>query len=87
MGEYEPNDSRNVTQTKSNVPGEPERTGPREGETRDPRKDADEGQIQRSGHTPGGKDLSRGSEPATGAARAACADLPWWENTRSAIYS
>ncbi|USA60514.1 hypothetical protein NCF85_10400 [Qipengyuania citrea] len=68
MGEYEPNDSRNVTQTKSNVPGEPERTGPHEGETRDPRKDADEGQIQRSRHTPGGKDLSRGSEPATGAA-------------------
>ena len=38
MGEYEPNDSRNVTQTKSNVPGEPERTGPHEGETRDQRR-------------------------------------------------
>jgi hypothetical protein len=34
MGEYEPNDSRKVTLEKSNVPGEPPRTGPREDEAR-----------------------------------------------------
>jgi len=34
MGEYEPDDSRDVTLRKSNIPVEPERTGPREGETR-----------------------------------------------------
>ncbi len=68
MGEYEPEDSRNVTQRQSGTPGEPERTGPRESETRDSRKDNDEGQIQRSGHTPKGNDLSRGSEPSTAAA-------------------
>jgi len=32
MGEYEPNDSRDVTLNPSNLPGEPPRTGPREGE-------------------------------------------------------
>jgi hypothetical protein len=34
MGEYEPNDSRNVTLKQDRAPGEPPRTGPREGETR-----------------------------------------------------
>jgi len=34
MGEYEPNDSRNVTLGTDRAPGEPPRTGPREGETR-----------------------------------------------------
>ncbi len=34
MGEYEPNDSRNVTLKQNRAPGEPPRTGPREGETR-----------------------------------------------------
>jgi hypothetical protein len=34
MGEYEPNDSRNVTLKPQRAPGEPPRTGPREGETR-----------------------------------------------------
>ena len=38
MGEYEPNDSRNVTQKKGNVPGEPARTGPQEDATRDAAK-------------------------------------------------
>ncbi len=33
-GEYEPTDSRNVTQTQNRAPGEPQRTGPRESETR-----------------------------------------------------
>jgi hypothetical protein len=34
MGEYEPNDSRNVTRTQNRAPGEPPRTGPQEDETR-----------------------------------------------------
>lgn len=34
MGEYEPEDSRDVTLTDGHAPGEPPRTGPREGETR-----------------------------------------------------
>ena len=34
MGEYEPEDSRDVTQNTHTAPGEPPRTGPREGETR-----------------------------------------------------
>ena len=34
MGEYEPRDSRNVTLRQQRAPGEPPRTGPREGETR-----------------------------------------------------
>lgn len=35
MGEYEPDDSRNVTLQPGPEPGDLERTGPREGETRD----------------------------------------------------
>ena len=35
MGEYEPEDSRNVTLNPSSLPGEPPRTGPREGEARE----------------------------------------------------
>ena len=34
MGKYEPDDSRIVTQSTHRAPGEPPRTGPREGETR-----------------------------------------------------
>jgi hypothetical protein len=34
MGEYEPEDSRNVTLSDHQAPGEPPRTGPREGEAR-----------------------------------------------------
>lgn len=35
MGEYEPDDSRDVTLGKPNNPVEPDRTGAREGEARD----------------------------------------------------
>ena len=35
MGEYEPEDSRDVTLTKSNTPIEPERTGPKESRSRE----------------------------------------------------
>ena len=34
MGEYEPDDSRNVTNVAAEAPGEPPRTGPREAEAR-----------------------------------------------------
>jgi hypothetical protein len=34
MGEYEPDDSRDVTLSDHQAPGEPPRTGPREGEAR-----------------------------------------------------
>lgn len=34
MGEYEPDDSRDVTLSNATAPGEPERTGPREDEAR-----------------------------------------------------
>lgn len=34
MGEYEPRDSRNVTQSTHQAPGEPPRTGPREDRAR-----------------------------------------------------
>ena len=34
MGEYEPDDSRIVTNVAAEAPGEPERTGPREDEAR-----------------------------------------------------
>ena len=34
MGEYEPDDSRDVTLTDHRAPGEPPRTGPREDEAR-----------------------------------------------------
>jgi hypothetical protein len=41
MGEYEPEDSRNVTLNPSTLPGEPPRTGPREGESRAATPDGD----------------------------------------------
>ncbi len=44
MGQYEPNDSRKVTLSNDTAPGEPDRTGPREGETR---------QQQQQGDAPG----------------------------------
>lgn len=39
MGEYEPDDSRKVTQSDHRAPGEPPRTGPREDEARRRSKD------------------------------------------------
>jgi hypothetical protein len=41
MGEYEPDDSRDVTLNPNEAPGEPPRTGPREGETRAPEQEAE----------------------------------------------
>jgi len=40
MGEYEPDDSRTITQNPSNTPIEPARTGPSENKTRGVKKSA-----------------------------------------------
>jgi hypothetical protein len=44
MGEYEPNDSRDVTLKPGHEPGGIERTGPREGETREGTKNEGAGE-------------------------------------------
>ena len=49
MGEYEPHDSRNVTLKQERAPGEPPRTGPREGETRQPEAQETSGQTELEG--------------------------------------
>lgn len=46
MGEYEPDDSRTVTQSTHQAPGEPPRTGPREGETRQPQSHQGQGDAE-----------------------------------------
>ncbi|WP_121118913.1 hypothetical protein [Croceibacterium ferulae] len=81
MGEYEPDDSRDVTLKPNNVPGEPEPTGPREDQTR-PKPDAgktqphqqQQAQSQSMGGMSqsqgGGSMTSRGEQPsAPGASR------------------
>ena len=50
MGEYEPNDSRNVTQSRHRAPGEPERTGPQEAQTRQQQQGETELEQDESGH-------------------------------------
>ena len=42
MGEYEPRDSRTVTQSQDRAPGEPPRTGPQEAATRQAQQGATE---------------------------------------------
>lgn len=44
MGQYEPRDSRDVTNKPGDEPGDIQRTGPREGETRRP-NDADKSEA------------------------------------------
>ena len=68
MGERKNDNANDDLKNIDDFPGEPKQTRLREADHRDGRLDEDQGQIQRSGHTPGGKDLSRGSEPSTGAA-------------------
>lgn len=54
MGEYEPEDSRKVTLKKDNMPVEPEKTGPREHETREKKTDGKTGPVSRKvGDAPG----------------------------------
>jgi hypothetical protein len=49
MSELEPNDSRDVTNSQNRAPGEPPRTGPREGEARA----AADHQAEQGGKSPG----------------------------------
>ncbi len=58
MGEYEPKDSRIVTQNPSATPIEPERTGPREGGTRG--KGAPAAETRKDAAT--GREGQRGTE-------------------------
>ncbi|MEO6151514.1 MAG: hypothetical protein ABIT09_00825 [Croceibacterium sp.] len=46
MGQYEPDDSRNVTLNPNSAPGEPPRTGPREGETRTKQEEAGDATVR-----------------------------------------
>src|SRR5690606_12686126 len=62
MGEYEPKDSRNVTQSRHRAPGEPPRTGPREGETRQPQGELDDdGRGERAGEAIAQADSATGA--------------------------
>lgn len=63
MGEYEPDDSRDVTLTDNRAPGEPPRTGPREGEARAAAAGDDR---QADGSTRVGSDESGSSANRTG---------------------
>lgn len=72
MGEYEPDDSRDVTLKPGHEPGGIQRTGPREGETREDQTRRDDswrsgeqkGQGQAKGANPeqGGSQMGYGSE-------------------------
>lgn len=65
MGEYEPDDSRDVTLKPNNVPGEPAPTGPREGETREktpPTKTQPHQQQQAQSQSMGGMSQSQGGQ-------------------------
>ena len=74
MGERKNDNANDDLKNIDDFPGEPKQTRLREADHRDGRLDEDQGQIQRSGHTPGGKDLSRGSEPSTGGAKEQSSD-------------
>lgn len=54
MGEYEPRDSRNVTQKPGNEPGDIARTGPREDEARAKAKarEAEDDEKEERDHDP-----------------------------------
>lgn len=47
MGEYEPDDSRNITRGTPHNPIEPERTGPREGIAREEARDGAKDKAER----------------------------------------
>ena len=64
MGEYEPNDSRNVTQSNHTAPGEPPRTGPREDAARRQAQQDDDRNDNRNGGRKEGA-----SQPGYGNAR------------------
>jgi hypothetical protein len=61
MGEYEPDDSRDVTQSPHQAPGEPPRTGPREGEARASAKD--DGEDNETRGKPTARDAAGNKQP------------------------
>ena len=61
MGEYEPDDSRDVTLSDHRAPGEPPRTGPREDEARTRAKDGGE-KIEKRGK-PTARDAAGNKQP------------------------
>ena len=61
MGEYEPDDSRTVTQSPHRAPGEPPRTGPREDEARAQAKDLGEANETRG--KPTARDAAGNKQP------------------------
>lgn len=67
MGEYEPDDSRDVTLNPGPEPGGIERTGPREGETREGETPAkEEGEVQDLKTDTIGERQARAGEPVVG---------------------
>jgi hypothetical protein len=71
MGEYEPDDSRNVTLGTPHNPIEPERTGPREAIARDEARDAEKAKHKKdrfaeAAGPDGDYDDSAPSTPVTG---------------------
>ena len=70
MGEYAPDDSRDVTLGQPHNPIEPERTGPREPIARDEARDADKAKhkdrFAKAAGPDGGYDDSAPTTPVTG---------------------
>lgn len=79
MGEYEPDDSRDVTLKPNNVPGEPTPTGPREDEAREkaqPTKTQPHQQQQAQSQSMGGMSQSQGGQSQGGEPVASKGDQP-----------
>jgi len=62
MGEYEPDDSRIVTNVAAEAPGEPPRTGPREGEARAEAKRDQSEKLEEKGK-PTARDATGAKQP------------------------
>ncbi|MGZ3235716.1 MAG: hypothetical protein ACXU7O_13555 [Croceibacterium sp.] len=63
MGEYEPDDSRDVTLSPRQAPGEPPRTGPREDEARAMAKEQQGGADPESADKPTARDAHGNKQP------------------------
>ena len=71
MGEYEPHDSRNVTLKQERAPGEPPRTGPREGETRQQEQQTELEQDERDDAAKRERSIERDADELDAAQRGA----------------
>mgnify|MGYP001549149905 CR=1 FL=1 len=63
MGEYEPDDSRDVTLSTHQAPGEPPRTGPREDEARAMAREQQGGSDPESADKPTARDAHGNKQP------------------------